>query len=245
MRTLLDEQFAPITSEIGFLRLPFDRVVAALTRWRGEQHPHLNVVELDEPLDLALPRLDPLEPGAPRELLVAHRGGWCAYLNSAPGGTDAAASIAHLSRTLRCDGVRVVTVPHSASRPGALRWEHTYRTDWSTEVRWVDLRYLDGRWTFTAGGYPQPYEEAVAYRAPRARDRLSSATLERYGQALGLELFDAAAYGPTAIWLEHPVRPAWATRLRRLIPQTSPGQPLAEVQQRLGIVPGAARDLPG
>ncbi|MFP5283900.1 MAG: hypothetical protein ACLGIF_10680 [Actinomycetes bacterium] len=243
MKTLLEEQFAPITSEIGFLRLPFPRAAAALESWRREQRPGLTVTSLAEPLDAALARLPPLAASVPRELLVEVRGGWCAYFDAAPDGTAAYEAVHHLARALHCDGLRVVVVPHgprrpddeAAARPGALRWELTYRTDWASETRAVAVQYHDAAWQFSESGRPQPYEETTAYRAKRVRDRFTSAMLERYCQALGLEVFDPAAYGPRGVLLEHKVRPSWRTRPR----------PLPEVQARLGIVPGAARDLPG
>jgi hypothetical protein len=34
MITLMSERFAPITSHIGFLRLPFDAAVESLRAWR-------------------------------------------------------------------------------------------------------------------------------------------------------------------------------------------------------------------
>jgi len=245
VRTLLDEQFAPITSEIGFLRLPFARTATALTRWRREQHPRLRTLDLHEPLRAALDRLPPLEAGAPRALLVAVRGGWCAYFDSAPDGTHARPPVAHLTRALRCDGLRVVSVPHTAARPGVVHWELLLRTDWASEVREVDLRHADGRWQFSTRGPVQPYEEVEEYHTPRVRDRFTSAMLERYCRALGLDLFDPDAYGPDAVWLEHQERPAWWSSVRRLVPGALTSPSLAESQRRLGIVPGAARELPG
>ena len=38
MRTLLGERFAPITSSIGFLELPFDEAMDGLERWRRSRY---------------------------------------------------------------------------------------------------------------------------------------------------------------------------------------------------------------
>lgn len=242
VRTLLDEHFAPITSSIGFLRVPLSRAAAGLTMWRRDQRPGLQVVSRAEPLDGALRRLLPLQAGVPRALLIEVRDGWCAYFDCSPEGTDTTATIAHLTRTLRCDGLEIVTVPQTAGRPGVrrgrtgrLRWRLSYRTEWTHRVREVGLVYRDARWDFAAAGPVQPYEDTVAYRAPRVRDRFTSARLESYCQALGLDVFDPASYGPAATLLEYRV-----PRYRRYHHQT-----LAEVQRRLEISPGQATALPG
>jgi hypothetical protein len=245
VKTLLDEQFAPITSQIGFLRLPFARALQELEEWHASRYGQLRVTRLSEDLGAALKRLPPLSPTPARALVMEVRGGWCAYFDSTlvdPAGSDGRSTIGHLARTLRCDGLRVVTVPHTAGswsiergRSGSVEWQLSHRTDWAQAERVVAVSYRDARWEFVSSGPELAFEESAAYRAPRIRDRFTTAMLERYCRALGLDAFDPAAYGPVGALLEHRTRRVWPGR----------AVSLADAQKRLGIVPGAARAIPG
>ena len=89
MRTLMSEQYAPITSSIGFLEAPIDEVARELQTWRESLCPAVTVTRLCEGFPDALSRLEPLTGGSrPRELLVA-AGGWTAYSDNSLLGTDA------------------------------------------------------------------------------------------------------------------------------------------------------------
>jgi hypothetical protein len=59
--------------------------------------------------------------------------------------------------------------------------------------------------------------------------------LERYCQALGLDVFNPGAYGPRAILIRSEVA----------VPPDGMVLSLAEVQQWLEITPGMADELPG
>jgi hypothetical protein len=67
------------------------------------------------------------------------------------------------------------------------------------------------------------------------RDRLTSAMLERYCQALGIDVFDPSFYGPDAVLVESTV------------PMAPDGMvmTLQQVQDWLEIVPGMADNLSG
>lgn len=81
----------------------------------------------------------------------------------------------------------------------------------------------------------QLFEETEAYSARRLRDRFTSAMLERYCQALGVDVFNPSAYGPEVALVENDTpRPPGGYVMS-----------LAQVQEWLGIVPGQADGLPG
>ncbi len=186
-----------------------------------------------------LRRLEPLtSAGVPRELLVS-AGKWTAYFNNSLYGTDAEPVIGYLTEALSCQGVVVDCAPTVVSgkevqRYGAVQFSlfGPLRTDWLNYVRSVGVAY-DDRWEFFATGVEQPFEEPEAYEARRIRDRFTSGMLERYCQALGIDVFNPDAYGPEAVYLEQRV-PYDLGRVRRL----------SDVQEELGIVPGLADDLP-
>jgi len=84
MRTLLDEQYAPITSSFGFIDAALERVTDALVTWRTSlrRPEQVQVERLQESFPGVLHRLEPLTAGAtPRELLVATRSSWTAYFD--------------------------------------------------------------------------------------------------------------------------------------------------------------------
>jgi len=88
MRTLLSEQYAPITSSIGFLRVDLDKAVAALVGWRTALGLDPHEEERPEGFPACLLALEPLVGGGyPRELFVATNGPWTAYFDCALNGT--------------------------------------------------------------------------------------------------------------------------------------------------------------
>lgn len=242
MRTLLSERFAPITSSIGFFEAPIESVSAALIDWRRSLHAQVSVTRPDDGFPQVLHRLEPLTGGIrPRELLVT-AGAWTAYFDCSLRGTDAVSTVGHLSREIRCHGLAVRTVPSStgsaaAGRMGSVQFEYfgPVSTDFLNYVRTVSVANTGSGWRFDAVGTEQVFEETEAYSARHVRDRFTSAMLERYCQALGVDVFNPAAYGPAAVLVESDLAPA-------------PGgmvMTLAQVQEWLGILPGQADGLPG
>jgi hypothetical protein len=87
---------------------------------------------------------------------------------------------------------------------------------------------------FDLSGTPQSFEETEAYTSRRRSDRFTSEMLERYCRALGVTPFDPDRYGRATLIEWTPVSAVEPTTWT-----------LAEAQQRLGIVPGQARSIPG
>lgn len=243
MRTLLEERFAPVTSSMGFLELPLAEAGRGLEAWRRSLDPKVRVTRPADGFPGVLRRLEPLTAGArPRELLV-RAGTWTAYFDCSLLGTDAVSAVGYLSRTLQCRGLAIRAKPHTVGLPGvregrlgAVQFElfGPNRTHFLNYVRTVSASF-DDRWVFHANGTEQSFEETDAYRARRVRDRFTSQMLERYCQALGIDVFNPDAYGPDAVLVESKV------------PMRAGGAALtiAEAQERAGITPGMATQLPG
>jgi hypothetical protein len=246
MRTLLDEEYAPCTSAIGFLHAGLDVCRTAMTAWRGSLHGDRLVtartVSLGFPTCLAA--LEPLTGGArPRELFVETSGEWTAYFDCSIRGPDAVSAVGHLSQAIGCDGLAVRAVPHmpapdrSNGRFGAVQFEMfaPYKTEFLNYLRTVSVTHDGRRWRFDAWGDEQPFEESATYAARRVRDRFTSEMLERYCEAVGVSVFEPESYGPDAVVVETQVT----------LPQNGLVMSLRQAQAWLGIVPGMAVTVPG
>ena len=237
MKTLLNEQFAPITSSVGFIGRPLDEVAAEMIAWRQRLHEKVHHVTLDGSLVDLLGRLEPLVVGSrPRQLLVSIGEQWTAYFDcGGHAGTDSASVVPVMAKFLDCFTIATDDSPHVPKlRFGSVAFSLFGPTEPKrhNHIRTVQAAF-DTRWVFIAEGELQPFEEPEHYTARRIRDRFTSEMLERYCQAMGVDIFNANAYGPNAVLLEHPLyRPMEAITL-------------AEAQQRLNIVPGMADSLPG
>ena len=76
---LFDGRFAPVTDAIGFVPGRADDV-AHLIRDTLRVAP--SSIAIDEPLEVALRRLDPLDHGAGRRLVVGTTSGWTAIFDN-------------------------------------------------------------------------------------------------------------------------------------------------------------------
>jgi hypothetical protein len=244
MRTLLDEEYAPCTSAIGFLRSDVEVCRAALTDWRrdlyGSELVTAREVSLGFPECLAA--LEPLTGGArPRELLVEASEEWTAYFDCSIRGTDAVSAVGHLSQTIGCEGLAVRAVPHiptpEPGRLGAIQFEMfaPHRTGFLNYLRTIAVTHDGRRWRFDTWGEAQPFEETAAYAARRVKDRFTSDMLERYCEAVGVHVFDPASYGPRSALVESRVR----------LPEDGRVMSLRQTQTWLGIVPGVASTVAG
>jgi hypothetical protein len=242
MRTLLSEQYAPITSSIGFLRLDLDKAVAALMGWRAALGRDPRKEERQEGFPQCLHALEPLvSASAPRELFVATNGPWTAYFDCELNGTDPMPPMSFLAREVGCDGLAVTVTPHITvagvvRRYGSVQFElfGPHQTHFINFVRTVSVANDDG-WRFEVSGEPQPFEDQMAYTRKRVRDRFTSEMLADYCSALGIDVFNPAAYGPRAVLVRSLVK----------LPAEPLFVSLRDAQARLGIVPGQADTMAG
>ena len=239
MKTLLEERFAPVTSDAGFVEAPLDEVAGAFADWRRHLDRRARVGRVARFPDM-LHRLEPLtNVVVPREVLVATRGGWTAYFNNGLPSPDVVSPVAHITRTHRWAGLCVGSTPPLGERLGAVQFRlfGAVDTEFLNWVRAIDLvQEDDNRWTFGASGTVQAFEEVESYTARRARDRFTADMLERYCSALGVEVFDPGWYGPDGVVIDS----GESYRGRDGLSLT-----IEQAQRHYGIVPGAARDLAG
>ena len=208
---LLDDRYAPITSEIGFLECDVTTAAVAFQKW---QHPiqsgrgvRLSRGEIVGNLPSRLDSLLPLTSHEARRFLFSPtKSSWTAYFDCGWRGTDAFTTVSHLCTTIGCRGVRGVSVPHTikkavgreVGRSGATMFE-LYLPD-ANSCSFLNIRRsisaaYDGRWTFDANGEPPlDFEQLERYNARQIRDRFTPEMLDEYLRSFGILCFSADFY---------------------------------------------------
>jgi hypothetical protein len=223
---LLDDRWAPITSEIGFLETGAEHAARAFSAWRAGLLAARGIAVQARPvlgtLEQGLSALLPLtSPETQRELFIPTRSVWTAYVENGWGGTDASSPMSYMARTLGCRGLRVVAVPHTyrkgRGRYGAVMLEvyGPHRTSWLNHLRAVSASNDGGHWVFDQFGEPFPFERLERYQERRVRDRFTFEMLKEYLGHLGLSPFEEDFYLPQGA-------PAW------LVERTGPVLPTHE-----------------
>lgn len=211
MRLLLNDRFAPITSELGFLECDSETASNAFLCWQKDiqsrrgVHLERSVVKGD--LQHVLMKLLPLTSVERRRyLFLSTKGGWTAYFDNGCQGGDPASTVSFLSEKIGCKGVRAVCVPHEldpnesekSGRYGAVIWEvySPIKTEFLNTLRSVCVAYDGGKWVFETTGVQQPMENIGKYKAKLVRDRFTSEMLNGYLSALGIDAFSDEFYLP-------------------------------------------------
>lgn len=208
---LLDNRYAPITSEIGFLECPSSKAAGAFQDWESpllaERGMRLNRREVAGDLPARIEHLLPLTSGeARRYLFLPTASTWTAYLDNGSNGTDVFSAVSFLATRIGCRGLRAVSVPHTIrktptgelGRYGATILE-VYSPD-STGCHFLNIRRSisaandGGRWRFDANGETLPFERLEWYKARQIRDRFTPEMLDEYLQNFGIQLFSPDFY---------------------------------------------------
>jgi hypothetical protein len=200
---LLGGRYAPITDCIGFVEADFRAVVEADTRWRASLGGYVGRPldgTLAELLDGLLQLTGPLR----RHLWVETTGRWTAYFDNFVNGSDPFPPVSYLCQQLKCRGVKVGYREPTEKRGGAATFslygpEPTAFLNIVRELAAVQ----EDRWTWSAAGTPQPFEDESAYSRRRIRDRLTADMLAAYSQALGIRPFDETFFGTAGHLVEN------------------------------------------
>ncbi|KFE63560.1 hypothetical protein [Hyalangium minutum] len=214
-RLLLEDRWAPVTSEMGFLELGAEQAAQAFATWqRGLATSRgftIEVLPVAGPLEPALSHLLPLSGGeTQRRLFIPTRSAWTAYVTNQWTGTDAASAMSVMARRLSIRGLRVVAVPHTLrgdrGRYGAVMLDvfgPQQPGKLNNYVRAVEVANDGGHWVFEQSGEPFPFEQVKQYQARRVRDRFTFEMLKDYLRHLGLSPFEEDFYLPSGscAWL--------------------------------------------
>lgn len=110
-------------------------------------------------------------------------------------------------RLKRSRGLVARCVPHTLSSDegrargtyGAVQFElfGPGRGQFLDYLRSVSVAWAGGRWTFSANGEPQPFEEIERYDRRKITDRFTPEMLDRYCAAIGVRPWESSFYmGP-------------------------------------------------
>lgn len=233
MDGLLGDSFWPVTVEIGLVNASLDECDRVMWEWRTTLYPEqMSRERLDEGFPQVLHRLEPLTAGYyPREMFVSCGSEWTVYFNCARWGTDSQPVVGVVSKRLNVRSVRVVVQDHLQGKrnphglSGSVQFGMTGPEGVGAlrGIRSVSAHF-ESRWEWEAYGEVQPFEEVERYGERRIRDRLTPAMVERYCQALGIDVFNPAAYGPSAVFYE---------RHRDMVPPVE--MSIAEAQHLAGL----------
>jgi hypothetical protein len=232
---------------VAFLNLPLPVATDGLASWRKELNPaRVGVRQVRGTLPEMLATLEPLTTHArPRELLIQTANpGWTAYFDCGADGTDGVSFVGHLTRTLKCRGVIVSSIPHTfgtaleqPGRLGAVQFEllGPDDTEFLNYVRTISVAHDGNRWHFEAGGTTQDFEVISHYSARRIKDRFTSGILKEYCQALGLSPFDPTFYEAMGSLVE----------IQITLSDQALSLSLEQAQKRIGIKPGISPQVNG
>ncbi len=235
---LLEECWAPVTSEMGFLETEAEVSARAFAQWQARLvEPRGMGVEVRPvvgSLVQVLTALLPLSgPEVLRQLFIPTRGPWTAYVENGWTGTDAMTTMSYLAESLGCRGMRVVAVPHThrkgQGRYGAMMLE-VYGPTPTLGINY--LRALGasndgGRWVFDESGQPFAFEQVEKYQERRVRDRFTFEMLKDYLRHLGLSPFEEDFYLPRGA-------PAWMVERTGPVLPTQRDYTLAEAREHCG-----------
>ena len=124
---LLEDRWAPVTEEIGFLELGAEQAAQAFATWqRGLVTKSLvaspwRCSRVTGTLEQVLSSLLPLN-GGERRLFIPTRSAWTAYVADQWTGTDAASPMSFMARRLSIRCLRVVAVPHTRRKDQGVRY---------------------------------------------------------------------------------------------------------------------------
>lgn len=200
---LLDDRYAPITSEVGFLECDANTAADAFHEWQtpiqAGRGVRLGRREVVGDFPTKIESLLPLTSVERRRFLFSPTASsWTAYFDNGWRGTDVFSTVSYLCTTIGCRGIRGVSIPHGIRRSAGREVGRSgatmlalYLPD-STSCSFLNIRRsisaaYDGRWTFDANGEPPlEFEQLERYKARQIRDRFTQEMLNEYLQHFGI-----------------------------------------------------------
>ncbi|QWL25631.1 hypothetical protein [Rathayibacter toxicus] len=231
--TVFGNQFAPVTSTIGFVNAPIERVAEAYRAWLSSS-PGIDFAFswVEGGLREAVWSLEPVvSGGSTKDLYVQTADSeWTAFFDNGGLGGGPLSGVSALGKRLGVRSLYISSKPAPSSQLSGSRRLVIFEPDpipGAEITRLVPAIELikDGRWSLDLSGDPLPFEDLEAYTRRRVAERFTPDMLNDYCAALGLRPFDDDFY-PGPCFLS-----------RRIIdwPVLRKPETFAEAQLRLGI----------
>lgn len=213
MRLLLDDKFAPTTSEFGLVQASCDDVADwALHREeliQSSRGVSVTCTAVVGTLEEQLTRLLPLTTVERRRILVVPtKSSWTAVFdNGLQGGNASGLSIA--AQELKCHAIRIVCVCDKRRYEARIFEMYSpHPTDFLNYVRTISVANDGGRWRFDQSGASLPEEDSSWYSPRHVKEKFTADQLALLLRRLGHEVFEESFYisggkhlerhGPTA-----------------------------------------------
>jgi len=211
VKALLNDEFAPLTYQVGFLEAPLENTLERFLKWQSEIGAEFDRQPRHErfvgSLQQALARLEPLTTPPTKVLLMETRSQWTAFFDNGLRVSDPESPVGHLCTILPSRGVVVHCTPDRSQardrdalriyRIVSFRMFVSHQTSWLNQERAVVAMNDGGLWLSLLMDTTTS-EEPESYKARRIADRLTGEMLDRYCKALGIMVFDDAFYGMKA-----------------------------------------------
>ena len=206
-KLLLGNEWAPITTRMGFINLPLDDSAHEWRVWAQgrptEGGTGVGVTELNGTLPELFEKLLPLDWSYRWLLLETSNPEWTAIVDNSRGGSNLHAALhMHFPDACGITTVEVEDEPRNIKRfddePGRGRWGSRTFTVHDKEglKRFLSLSNFEP-WKFNQNGEPYDFEETSKYEEPKTTDRFTHEMLVEYCRQLGLEPFEDDFYVPT------------------------------------------------
>ncbi len=206
-KLLLGNEWAPVTTRMGFINLPLDESAHEWRVWAqgrpAEWATEVRVTKLNGTLPERLEKVLPLDWGYRWLLLETTNPVWTAVVDNSRGGSNLHSALYyHFADAQGITTIEVEDEPRSMKRfddePGRGRWgsRHLSVHDKDGLKRYLSLRN-SVPWQFSENGEPYDFEDTSKYEEPKTTDRFTHEMLVDYCRNLGLEPFEDDFYVPT------------------------------------------------
>jgi hypothetical protein len=208
---LYDDELAPITSELGFLKCDVEKAASKFYEWQkiirrpwGQELKMENVCA--DSLKDTLMNLLPLTCRMHTKFLfVPTKGKWTAYFDNGFQGSDPSSIVAYLAESIGCFGVRAVWIPNTIDgckgRYRAVIFELYDKPNPILNIKRHISVINEGNWStkwdFETSGDPLPFEDLEFYEAKRKTDKFTPELLDAYLKKIGIDAFSEDFYRAT------------------------------------------------
>jgi hypothetical protein len=202
MTELLGGKLSPITNTIGFLRRNKADAVNEFALWQKDIQARRGVSivtrEVSGDLEAVIRQLLPLTSVERRRFLfIPTPSNWTAFIDNGHQGTDVFSPLSYLAEKLRCEAVRATAILDGGGKQYPATIFELFgpaRADFLNYVRSVATAYDGRKWSFSAEGEVQPFEQVDRYADRSVQMRFTPEMLDSYLRSMQISAFEEEFY---------------------------------------------------